>query len=159
MYFSDVQDTYRTVPLKLISAFYWLIKSADLKKSNLQWILKLDDDILLNLYSLETLLSQLNPTKSSIYCNYYSDGTPFIDSASKWFVSYDEYPYSLYPPYCQGALYLMNFQTLKTIYNLLEEEYHRNYIWVEDVLFTGIVFMIYTNLLKNLNFDKIYHFL
>ena len=142
LYFSDVQDTYRTVPLKLISAFHWLIKSANLKKSKLQWILKLDDDILLNFHSLETLLSQLNPTKSSIYCNYYSDSTPFIDSASKWSVSYDEYPYSLYPPYCQGALYLMNFQTLKTIYNLLEEEYHRNYIWVEDVLFTGTVVTI-----------------
>ena len=123
--------------MKLISAFHWLIQSKDLKKSNLQWVLKLDDDVLLNVYSLETLLSKLDPTKYSIYCNYYSDSTPFRNSASKWFVSYEQYPYPLLPPYCQGALYLMNFQTLKTIYDLLEEEYHRNYIWVEDILFTG----------------------
>jgi hypothetical protein len=53
-------------------------------------------------------------------------------------VSLDEYPYPLYPPYCQGAFYLLHLTVAEELYLLFEEEFHRNYLWIEDVFLTGV---------------------
>ena len=52
-------------------------------------------------------------------------------------VSKEEYPYKIYPPYCQGALYLFDINTAQSLCNLFEMELHRNYVWIEDVYITG----------------------
>ena len=50
----------------------------------------------------------------------------------------DEYPYPMYPPYCQGAFYLLHLTVAEELYVLFEEEFHRNYLWIEDVFLTGV---------------------
>ena len=54
----------------------------------------------------------------------------------------DEYPYPLYPPYCQGAFYLLHLTVAEELYLLFEEEFHRNYLWIEDVFLTGIFILL-----------------
>ena len=53
-------------------------------------------------------------------------------------MSKDEYPYANYPPYCQGAFYLFHLTVSEKICTLFEEEYHKNYLWIEDVYLTGM---------------------
>ena len=55
-------------------------------------------------------------------------------------VSKEEYPYKIYPPYCQGALYLFDIHTSEQLCHLFEMELHRNYVWIEDVFITGYLF-------------------
>ena len=54
------------------------------------------------------------------------------------FIDKKEYPYTKYPPYCLGPFYLMNYNVMLQLIELFEQEYHRNYIWMEDVFLTGI---------------------
>ena len=54
----------------------------------------------------------------------------------------DEYAYPLYPPYCQGAFYLLHLTVAEELYLLFEEEFHRNYLWIEDVFLTGIFIFV-----------------
>ena len=49
----------------------------------------------------------------------------------------DEYPYSHYPTHCQGLFYLMDIHVTSKLIDLFEIEYHRNYVWIEDVFITG----------------------
>ena len=61
-------------------------------------------------------------------------------------VSKEEYPYKIYPPYCQGALYLFDIHTSEQLCHLFEMELHRNYVWIEDVFITG--YFIYLPILS-----------
>ena len=70
------------------------------------------------------------------------------------YVSNEDYPYSLYPPYCEGAFYLMSFKIMENLIDLFEQEYHRNYLWIEDVYLTGM--KNYT--IKKLPFTIFKHF-
>ena len=74
-------------------------------------------------------------------------------------VSKEEYPYKIYPPYCQGALYLFDIHTSEQLCHLFEMELHRNYVWIEDVFITGntyllIFFYSYRYLISKLNKSK-----
>ena len=73
-----------------------------------------------------------------IYCFVDSHGRYILVSVNhSRYVSSEDYPYSLYPPYCAGAFYLMPFQIMENLIELFEQEYHRNYVWCEDVFLTG----------------------
>jgi hypothetical protein len=52
-------------------------------------------------------------------------------------VSKEEYPYQKYPPFCQGAFYLFQLHIAKKFCQLFEMELQRNFVWMEDVFFTG----------------------
>ena len=44
----------------------------------------------------------------------------------------------MYPPYCKGPFYLLHLTVAEELYRLFEEEFHRNYLWIEDVFLTGV---------------------
>ena len=48
-----------------------------------------------------------------------------------------EYPYPKYPDFCQGAFYLLHLYTAEKLYYLFQMEFHKNFIWMEDVFLTG----------------------
>lgn len=76
-----VDDNYKTVALKLLSSFHFLSQ-----RSNALWIVKLDDDIILNLYELDQYLS--SPTwqlhSDAIHCKSINNGVPMRDINQKW---------------------------------------------------------------------------
>ena len=82
--FSDVEDTYHTVAFKLISAFKWISKSSKVMKNDgLEWILKLDDDILLDFDQLQKYI-QNESNSSSIHCHMYHYVEPYRKNNSRW---------------------------------------------------------------------------
>ena len=76
-----MEDTYHTVGLKLLSAFKWINKASSQPNSKLKWILKLDDDVLLN---VDMLMNHLKVQENLIHCPVYERATPFRDPNSKW---------------------------------------------------------------------------
>ena len=83
-YHLEIEDTYHTVALKLLSAFKWLREFS--KSSELQWILKLDDDVLINFERLVKFVNQIRLNQNSIYCLVYERAAPFR-GYSKWYSS------------------------------------------------------------------------
>ena len=69
-------------------------------------------------------------------------------------VSIEEYPYSKYPDFCQGAFYLMQISTAEKLYDLFQTEFFKNFIWMEDVLLTGR-FKVSIQRVKSLWVDRI----
>ena len=41
---------------------------------------------------------------------------PIRDRFSKWFVSIEEYPYNLFPPFINAGAYVISIKTLRTLY-------------------------------------------
>ena len=79
-----VQDSYQTAALKLLSSFYWISQIP--KQNKLKWIVKIDDDVLLNVKKFNTYVETILFTEktSSIYGQVYY-GTPPMRSG-KWYV-------------------------------------------------------------------------
>ena len=75
------EDSYRTVPEKLLSSFYWTTMLST--SSKLKWIVKLDDDVLLNVQRLDLFLN--NIISDAIYCKVISNMKPFRDPNNKWY--------------------------------------------------------------------------
>ena len=75
------EDSYRTVPEKLLSSFYWTSMLST--NSKLKWIVKLDDDVLLNVQRLDLFLK--NIISDAIYCKVISNMKPFRDPNNKWY--------------------------------------------------------------------------
>lgn len=75
-----VDDNYKTVALKLLSSFHFLGR-----QRRVQWIVKLDDDIILNLYELDQYLSSLAwLSTDAIHCRSVNNGVPMRDINQKW---------------------------------------------------------------------------
>ena len=66
-----IEDNYNTVSLKMLSSFYWI--SQINQNSKLKWIIKIDDDVLLNIEKLDTYVNTIiqNELTDSIYCRVY----------------------------------------------------------------------------------------
>ena len=57
--YSVVEDTYHTVVYKELSAFKWIDQASTVSDvNNLKWILKVDDDVLLNIGKLKQFLDR-----------------------------------------------------------------------------------------------------
>ena len=76
-------DNYNTVGYKLLSAFRWLTMASKATRDNkLEWILKLDDDVLLNVVVVKKFIQQIQDNKS-IYCKVYNASHPFRENSDK----------------------------------------------------------------------------
>ena len=154
IFISDVEDNYSSVGLKLASAFQW-ISAMSLQISNSwKWILKLDDDVILNLSQLENFVHRLQSSNNTIYCHVYQAEQPFRNNETKWFVPQDSYPYKFWPPYCQGPFYLFHIHVAKKLGQSFEAELNRNYVWPEDSFITGILPLLNDIQLQDIS-DKI----
>ena len=78
-----VQDSYQTAALKLLSSFYWISEIP--KQNKLKWVVKIDDDVLLNVEKFDTYVKTILFTEktNSIYGQVYY-GTPPMRSG-KWY--------------------------------------------------------------------------
>ena len=110
-FFQAVEDNYHTVAFKLYSAFKWIYQAStgsdftnqpsiedvskgegqgssqnSSKTTNLKWILKLDDDVLLNVGKLSQFLETIQDN-DSIYCRVFPHDPPH--RANTWFVQWE----------------------------------------------------------------------
>ena len=82
--YSVVEDTYHTVVYKELSAFKWIDQASTVSDvNNLKWILKVDDDVLLNVGKLKQFLDTIQDI-DSIYCQVKPDDPPLWDKTIPW---------------------------------------------------------------------------
>lgn len=139
----DFVDTYDNLTLKTIMAFQWLSEFCP----NARFFMKTDADVFVNAPNLVKFLLQLNSSE-----NFFT-GYPFLENSAfrgfdrKRYISYEEYPFRQYPPYCSGLGYILDGKLALRTYELMGH--------VRPVKFEDVYVGICLNLLKvNITFPR-----
>lgn len=111
----DFVDTYDNLTLKTIMAFQWLSEFC----SSARFFMKTDADVFINAPNLVRFLLQLNSSEN-VFTGYpLIDNLAFRGLDKKRFISYEEYPFKLYPPYCSGLGYILDGKLALRTYELM----------------------------------------
>lgn len=137
---SETEDSYYTVILKEISAFQWIWSSVNATQgqNKLKWVVKIDDDVILNPVEFNKILisSEKDVDEKQLICRQIN-ARPVRKPASKWYIPYYIYPENSYPPYCYGPLYILTVPTIETTLQVVTEDFKQDFLWLEDVYLTG----------------------
>ena len=111
-------DTYRNLTLKTILGIKWVSEYCD----NAKFVLKVDDDMVVNTKSLVAYFLQLNKNNTMTPKNsmYGLCVTTVVqrDNTSKFYVPVEEFSGDRYPMYCIGSAYIFTSDLMKPMYNL-----------------------------------------
>ncbi|RWS29949.1 hypothetical protein B4U80_05135 [Leptotrombidium deliense] len=114
----DFKDAYYNNTLKTMHAFKWIITYCP----QASFVLFVDDDYYVSPANLIRFLKQilyLNKSKDQIklYAGFVQRNvSPIRDRTSKWYVSWQDYPYSVYPPFINAGAYLISQSALLDMY-------------------------------------------
>ncbi|KAH9504842.1 Beta-1,3-galactosyltransferase 1 [Bulinus truncatus] len=138
----DFIDSYRNLTYKGIAALKW----AGTYCTNSEFVLKTDDDILIDIVSfIDDLYTNILPKRKSrtdlILCNLWTRMKVIRDPKSKWFISKEEFPGEYFPAYCSGSAFLISSELAP---RLFKAALATPFFWVDDFYVTGL-------LVKNLN--------
>ncbi|XP_056014233.1 beta-1,3-galactosyltransferase 1-like [Ostrea edulis] len=128
--FEDILETYENLTLKSIAMLRWAL----LHCHQIRYLLKIDDDMFLNLPRLLETLTKYPKVNSIVGCKV-SRSVPFRSSLSKWSVSRALYPDDYYPDYIAGTAYLISGDIIRTLYRATQKV---PYFIFEDVYITGL---------------------
>lgn len=106
------------------------------KCTTAKFIIKMDDDIVVDLVSTLALVRTLNLPENLLAGYALSNMKPIRLKANKWYVSFEEYEDPAYPTFLSGWLYVTNRRTATKLINCLEDE---KYFWIDDLFITGIL--------------------
>ncbi|XP_008945569.1 PREDICTED: UDP-GalNAc:beta-1,3-N-acetylgalactosaminyltransferase 1 [Merops nubicus] len=132
----DFMDTYNNLTLKTIMAFRWVTEFC----SNTRFLMKTDTDVFINPANLVKFLLKLNSSEN-IFTGY-----PLVDNFAyrgfykRRYISYQEYPFKWYPPYCSGMGYILHGKLALRIYELMSH--------VKPIKFEDVYIGICLNILK-----------
>ncbi|KAM9038713.1 UDP-GalNAc:beta-1,3-N-acetylgalactosaminyltransferase 1 [Sarcophilus harrisii] len=130
----DFIDSYNNLTLKTIMAFRWVTEFCP----TAQYVMKADSDVFINPGNLVKYLLTHNQSE-----NFYT-GYPLIENFSnreffkKTYISYQEYPFRMFPPYCSGLGYVLSGDLVSRVYGMMA---HVRPFRFEDV-YVGIALSI-----------------
>lgn len=145
---ADFQDTYKNLTIKTVMGFKWIAQYCN----NTKFVLKVDDDVVVNTHFLLKYLNNIwtNKPQNTLYCNVLYQKVVNRDRKSKFFMSKYDYQDTMYPTYCRGAAYMFTAELAPKFVNLSRET---KFFIFEDV-FTG--FMAHKLHSSYVNFTKFY---
>ncbi|EDW82693.1 uncharacterized protein Dwil_GK10121 [Drosophila willistoni] len=133
-------EDYRNLSYKHVMGLRWAATECERRA---KFIIKLDDDIIYDVFHLRRYLESLEvsqptlATSNTLLAGYVLDAKPPIRlRANKWFVTRQEYPHALYPAYLSGWLYITNVPTAA---RLVAEAERLPIFWIDDTWLTGVV--------------------
>lgn len=131
----DFTDHYHNLSLKGILGFKWVSQHC----SNSKFVLKIDDDVLVNMFKLlYSFLNHMKGKNKSIFCNLWHKGTMAIQRRGKWrveshiFSSREAYPYD----YCSGFVVAMTTDLVQAMYMAAMRT---PFFWIDDVYLFGML--------------------
>ncbi|KAJ7337303.1 hypothetical protein OS493_010162 [Desmophyllum pertusum] len=111
---ADYYEHYWNQSLKIQMAFEWAARYC-----NFSFLLKADDDVLVNTKQLIDVLQSKSTPKKGLYMgNLHSH--PYVRRDGKWSVSYEEYNQTHYPDFCSGAGFVMSYDVVECVVPLFE---------------------------------------
>lgn len=127
----DYGDHYNLLSYKALSSLYWVTRNC----AHVPWTLHADDDVLIDTFMLQRLIHNLknSPGRNRLHCRKMDE---IVQRKGKWSVSPSELSVSHYPPFCQGAVWLL---PTRQVPKLLEASASVNFLWVDDAYITGLL--------------------
>lgn len=125
-------DTYDNLTLKTISMLEWV----DNYCPEVQFVLKTDDDMFINVSRLLAFMAKHSPEERAIFGRLARKWKPIRNKKSKYYISPQQYKPPVFPDFTTGPAYLFPGQIVKELY-LASLNY--TYFKLEDVFVTGIV--------------------
>ncbi|XP_067684193.1 beta-1,3-galactosyltransferase 5-like [Haliotis asinina] len=125
-------DSYRNLTYKHVMALCWITSQCH----EVRTVLKVDDDVLINIYKLVSYSAQTGHYHGSLYCSFFFGGKPVRSTFDKWYTSEEQYPFEIYPPYCEGMAYITSVDEVKALCKASED---MKFYWVDDTFVTGIL--------------------
>ena len=122
-------DDYANMTYKTVMGHFWM----DTYCPRASFVMKGDDDVLINLYKVVYFLREINQTileDSTFFYGSCRQHYPRRSKSSKWYVSYSDYKYELYPSFCTGAGYILSNEAATRIYKTTSKV---PYYWMDDV--------------------------
>ncbi|XP_011257775.1 beta-1,3-galactosyltransferase 5 [Camponotus floridanus] len=129
----DFLDTYRNLTCKHLMGLRWATNNC----KHARYIMKMDDDIVVNIYDLLEKLHSGIIEKDSLAGYIMKNMVPVRELANKWYVSQTEYADNIYPDFVSGWLYITNSQVTSQLINYAKSSH--KYFWIDDVFVTGIL--------------------
>ncbi|KAK7496578.1 hypothetical protein BaRGS_00012230 [Batillaria attramentaria] len=132
----DFMDTFPNLTMKAITALRWVNDHC----SNARYILKADDDMFVNIFSLlEHTLNHLAGSERTVLCHAKAANTSQIvrDPKSKWYVPRDVLPgRTHWPAFCSGYVVVITTDSVSPLYSA---SYVAPYVPVDDGFVYGIL--------------------
>uniref|UniRef100_A0AC35FJX2 Hexosyltransferase n=1 Tax=Panagrolaimus sp. PS1159 TaxID=55785 RepID=A0AC35FJX2_9BILA len=136
--FTNLIDSYLNLTLKMSSVFQWQQKFCP----KISFFLRADEDTVLDVSRFQHYLNiKFNMLKRSygnttIFGTLLKNSPVFRDPNGKWYVPYELYNDTNFPPYESGSSYLAAPWAIEL---MLREAKNQKYITVDDAFFTGII--------------------
>ncbi|KAH3773595.1 hypothetical protein DPMN_174957 [Dreissena polymorpha] len=131
----DFRDSYRNLTHKGVMGYKWITERC----RNAKFILKTDDDIVVNMFILFTrVLPKFENKTKQIVCNHVLANTMsiFRDKINKWYVSEHNFRGKhSYPEYCSGFIVLFTNDVIPAIFRAATMT---PFFWVDDVYLYGL---------------------
>lgn len=138
----DFYDSYRNLTYKGIAALKWISHFC----SEAKFVLKTDDDMFVNMFTLIRHLKRLQETRRRrrrgrtgavdhlLMCLVWHN-MPVLRSG-KWKVSRSDWKADFYPAYCSGSAFVMSIDVAVALHSV---SYFVPFFWVDDVYVTGLL--------------------
>ncbi|RWS10510.1 beta-1:3-galactosyltransferase 2-like protein [Dinothrombium tinctorium] len=126
-------DHYYNNTLKAIA----ILRSLSRYCKKVKFVLKSDDDMLLNIQIASDFAKSNRYAKRTIFGLIYRNAAVNRSRFSKWFVPKSVYRANRYPSYATGAVYMFTGDAIEPLLNACVNDL--NPLYIDDVYITGIV--------------------
>ena len=126
----DFKDTYRNLSYKTVAGLSWVSTYCTKAK----FVLKTDDDIFVNMFTLLKHLQARVGAKRLLLCRTHIN--PNVIRRGKNKATWNDYAGKNYPNYCSGAAYVMTTDVVVDLHRL---SHVVPFLWLEDVYVTGLL--------------------
>lgn len=142
----NFQESYRNLTFKHVMGHKWVTEHC----SAVKYVIKMDDDIVINMYKLLPMFNELKLPSENVLAGYVLKNMKVIrEPANKWYVTHEEYEKPFYPPFLSGWFYITTPEISRKIVNL---SFSIPYFWIDDVYITGEIAAKLN--LKHVNLNK-----
>ena len=131
----DFIESYENLTLKVLAGLHWTIKF----NLNVKFVLKTDDDVLINTPSLLERLSAMKTNRSSGFlAGSLLAKNPTVRSG-KHRISFQQYKGKILPRYVGGSAYIMSKDVAKKLNELALLDKSTELVRLEDLYVTGFL--------------------
>jgi len=128
----SIGEHYHNITYKARAWIQWVAENptancALKSHCHFEFVLKIDDDVMVEPDELEMLFDRLRPHKGLIACRIFPDGQVVRNPLSKWHLSRDEYRATSLGTYCQGMAFIFTGDLILPMYGNLRRV---QYLWV-----------------------------
>lgn len=133
----DYVESYFNLTTKVLGGFKYVMENC---MSNVEFVMRINDDIMINMPSLAKYLKSLVKMKqtNNLFLGEIFGGQPVVRDPvyKRFYVSYEQFPHETYLPYMGGSVYMFSIDLIPKVYDIARYVVYEPFsVWLEDVYF------------------------